>query len=193
MKENLKTLVGVICRLLVLPLFLLTRILEIFIKTDQPFQMSSHFLSLFPGMVGNYFRKEFYRMTLKRCGPNVCIEFGTIINQSTVEIGRNVYIGTRCSIGECVIEDDVLLGSNVDIISGRHQHYVDDMNIPIREQGGRLDKILIGKDSWVGNSSVLMANVGEKSIVAAGSVVVRDVDPFSIVAGNPAKLIKKRQ
>lgn len=132
-------------------------------------------------------------MTLQRCGPDVCIEFGTIISQSAVEIGRRVYIGPRCSIGECVIEDDVLLGSNVDIISGRHQHYAEDLNMPIREQGGQLEKIVIGKDSWLGNSSIVMANVGEKSIVAAGSVVIRDVEPFSIVGGNPARLIKKRQ
>jgi virginiamycin A acetyltransferase len=191
-KKILKTLVSGICRLLVFPLYLLTRFLELFLRTDQPFQMSSHFVSLIPGVVGNYFRKEFYRMTLPRCGPDVCIEFGTIINQSTVEIGRSVYIGSRCSIGECVIEDDVLLGSNVDILSGRKQHLADDPGIPIREQGGRLEKIVIGKDSWLGNSCVVMSNIGEKSIVAAGSVVVRDVEPFSIVAGNPAKLIRKR-
>lgn len=193
MKKFLKSFASVLCRLLVLPLYLLTRFLELFLKTDQPFQMSSHFLSLFPGFIGNYFRKEFYRMSLPRCGSDVCIEFGTIINQSTVEIGKNVYIGAHCSIGECVIEDDVLLGSNVDIISGRHQHYAEDLDTPIREQGGRLEKIVIGKDSWLGNSSVVMANVGEKSIVAAGSVVIRDVEPFSIVGGNPVKLIKKRQ
>jgi acetyltransferase-like isoleucine patch superfamily enzyme len=192
-KKILKTGVSGVCRLLVLPLYLLYRFLEFFLKTDQPFQMSSHFLSLIPGLVGNYFRKEFYRITLARCGPDVCIEFGTIINQSTVEIGRNVYIGPRCSIGECVIEDDVLLGSNVDIISGRQQHYAFDLDVPIREQGGRLEKIVVGKDSWLGNSSVVMSNIGEKSIVAAGSVVVRDVEPFSVVAGNPARLIKKRK
>jgi len=192
-KASLKIAAGWLCRLLVLPLFLLTRFLEIFLKTDQPFQMASHAVSQVPGFVGNYFRKEFYRMTLPRCGNDVCIEFGTIIHQPTVEIGRRVYIGPRCSIGECTIEDDVLLGSNVDIISGRQQHCADDLEVPIREQGGRLEKIVIGKDSWLGNSSVVMANVGEKSIVAAGSVVVRDVEPYSIVAGNPGKLIRKRK
>jgi acetyltransferase-like isoleucine patch superfamily enzyme len=191
-KNILKALASGFCRLLVLPLYLLTRFLELFLKTDQPFQMSSHFLSLIPGLVGNYFRKEFYGMTLTKCGTDVCIEFGTIINQSTVEIGNKVYIGPRCSIGECVIEDDVLLGSNVDIVSGRYQHFAHDLEVPIREQGGRLEKIVIGKDSWLGNSSVVMSNIGEKSIIAAGSVVVRDVEPYSIVAGNPARLIKKR-
>jgi acetyltransferase-like isoleucine patch superfamily enzyme len=122
----------------------------------------------------------------------VCIEFGTIVNQPTVELGRRVYIGSHCSIGHCVIEDDVIIGSNVDIISGRHQHYFKDLDTPIREQGGRLETIRLGPDCWIGNSSVVMANVGEKSVVGAGSVVNRDVPPRSIVAGNPAEVVRKR-
>jgi acetyltransferase-like isoleucine patch superfamily enzyme len=62
----------------------------------------------------------------------------------------------------------------------------------MREQGGGLDKIVIGKDSWLGNSSVVMANVGCKSIVAAGSVVIRDLAPYSVAGGNPAKVLKSR-
>jgi acetyltransferase-like isoleucine patch superfamily enzyme len=62
----------------------------------------------------------------------------------------------------------------------------------MREQGGEFEKITIGVDSWLGNSSVVMANVGTKSIVAAGSVVIKDLEPYSIVGGNPAKLLKSR-
>ena len=91
-----------------------------------------------------------------------------------------------------MIEDDVLVGSNVDIISGKHQHNFDDLEAPIREQGGRLEKIVIGADSWIGNSSVVMANVGRKSVVAAGSVVAHEVEPYSVVGGNPAGVIRKR-
>jgi len=85
-----------------------------------------------------------------------------------------------------------MLGSNVDIISGKNQHNFDRLDIPMREQGGDLEKIVIGEDSWLGNSSVVMANVGKKSIVAAGSVVVKDVPPYSIVGGNPARVLKSR-
>ena len=188
----LKSLLSWLSGLLVMPLLVQTKLLAVFLKTDQPFQMASQTLSLCPGILGNYLRKAFYRLTLPRCGPDVCIEFGTLLHQSTIEIGRRVYIGSHCSIGECVIEDDTLLGSNVDIISGRHQHHFDDLDTPMREQGGRLEKIVIGADCWIGNSSVVMANVGSKSIVAAGSVVTRDVEPGSIVAGNPARLVRKR-
>ncbi len=114
-------------------------------------------MSLIPGFVGNYFRKEYYCLTLAKCAPDVCIEFGTIINQPTVELGRRVYIGLRCSIGECVIEDDAIIGSNVDIISGKNQHNFERTDVAIREQGGKLTKIVIGGDSWIGNSAVVMA------------------------------------
>ncbi len=192
MKFFFKSLLSLICRILVFPLYLQTKFLGLFLKTDQPFQMSSHIVSLFPGVLGNYLRKEFYRLTLARCASDICVEFGTIIHQASVELGQHVYIGCNCSIGECVIEDEVLIGSNVDIISGKHQHYFDKLDVPIREQGGRLEKITIGRDSWIGNSAVVMANIGEQSIVAAGSVVVHDVPPCSIVAGNPARIIGKR-
>lgn len=188
----LKPLLNCLCSLLVFPLFVQTRVLAALMKSDQPFQMASQTLSLCPGVLGNYLRKAFYRMTLPRCGPDVCIEFGTILHQPTIELGRRVYIGCNCSIGECVIEDNTLVGSNVDILSGRHQHSFDDIDVPLCLQGGYLEKIVIGADCWVGNSSVVMANVGAKSIVAAGSVVTRDVEARSIVGGHPARLIRKR-
>jgi len=192
MISTLKGLFNGVCCLLVMPLFVQTKVLALFLKRDEPFQMASQTLSLCPGIIGNYLRRAFYRLTLPRCGPDVCIEFGTILSQPTIEIGQRVYIGCHASIGECVIEDYVLIGSNVDIVSGRFQHYFGDLDTPIREQGGRLEKIRIGADSWIGNSSVVMANVGTKSIVAAGSVVVRDVEPRSIVGENPARVIRKR-
>lgn len=188
----LKNLVKVIALLLVLPLYALLLFGELFVKSDQTFQGCSQLLSLFPGVPGNYLRQQFYRLTLAECYDDCCIEFGTRLNQRGIELGHRVYIGTNCCIGLCRIEDDVMLGSNVDVISGKKQHNIDRLDIPMREQGGELEKIVIGEDSWLGNSSVVMANVGRKSIVAAGSVVVKDVPPYSIVGGNPAKVLKSR-
>lgn len=181
-----------IALILVMPLYFLLVIAEFFVKSDLNFQGCSQFLSLFPGVPGNYLRQQFYRLTLANCSDDCCIEFGTRFSQRGSEIGRRVYIGANCSIGLCRIEDDVMFGSNVDIISGKKQHNFDRLDIPMREQGGELEKIVIGEDSWLGNSSVVMANVGMKSIIAAGSVVIKDVEPFSIVGGNPAKLLKSR-
>lgn len=191
-KKLLKRVLQWVCWIATLPLYIVLITSEHIFHNDQMFQSCSQFLSLFPGLTGNYLRQQFYCLTLKKCSSDCCIEFGTILSQRKIELGKRVYIGANCSIGLCWIDDDVLLGSNVDIISGKSQHYFDRSDIPIREQGGVLRKIEIGKDSWLGNNSVVLANVGAKCVVGAGSVVSRDVEPFCVVSGNPAKVIKKR-
>ncbi len=177
---------------IVFPLFVAMVLGELFFKNDLPFQGCSQFLSLFPGLLGNYLRQQFYCMSIAECHDDCCIEFGTRLNQRGIEIGHRVYVGTNCCIGLCKIGDDVMLGSNVDIISGKRQHYFGSLDLPMREQGGELEQITIAEDSWLGNSSVIMASVGKKSIVAAGSVVTKDVPPYSIVGGNPAKVLRNR-
>jgi acetyltransferase-like isoleucine patch superfamily enzyme len=191
-KEALKAVVRAAALLTVAPLFLLTRLLKAGVGAEPAFQLGSQVLSLAPSLIGSYLRVAYYRLALPRCGADVCIGFGTILNQPTIELGRRVYIGAHCSVGHCVIEDDAVIGSNVDILSGRHQHTFTDLSVPIREQGGRLETIRVGADCWIGNSSVVMANVGEQSVVGAGSVVSRDVPPRSIAAGNPAKVVRAR-
>ena len=52
--------------------------------------------------------------------------------------------------------------------------------------------MVIGQDTWVGNGAIIMASVGRKCVVGAGSVVTHDVEDLSVVAGNPARLIRKR-
>lgn len=131
-------------------------------------------------------------MSMTRCDRECAILFGTIFSQVDTEIGKGVYIGPNCNIGRCMIEDDCTIGSNVHILSGKKQHNFDDLDTPIQEQGGIFEKIVVGEDTWIGNCAVIMANVGKKCIIGAGSVVSKDVEDFSIVAGNPAKLIRKR-
>lgn len=192
MKNIIKQLAKTAALVFVYPLYGALCLGELIVRTDQPFQGCSQLLSLVPGLPGNYLRQQFYRLALANSSDDCCIEFGTRLNQRSIEIGKRVYIGTNCCIGACSIEDDVLIGSNVDIISGKKQHNFERLDIPMREQGGEFQKITIGQDSWLGNSSVILANVGEKCIVAAGAVVVNDIEPYNIVGGNPAKILKSR-
>jgi virginiamycin A acetyltransferase len=192
MKSICKQVAKITALVFIYPLYLVLRLGELLIRTDQPFQGCSQLLSLVPGLPGNYLRQQFYRLTLAKCSDDCCIEFGTRLNQRSIEIGKRVYIGTNCCIGACRIDDDVLIGSNVDIISGKKQHHFGSLDIPMREQGGEYEKIVIGEDSWLGNSSVILANVGAKCIIAAGGVVINDVKPYSIAGGNPAKILKSR-
>ena len=159
---------------------------------DDVFNAFSQFLSLFPGKLGVYFRASFYHFTMAHCDVDTVISFGVLFSQQDTELQSGCYIGPYSNIGKCRIEANCLLGSAVHILSGKKQHNFDDIDLPLNEQGGQFTKVVIGEDSWLGNGAIVMANVGKKCIVAAGSVVVNDVPDYAIVGGNPAKIIKMR-
>lgn len=156
------------------------------------FQGMSQWWSLWPGAVGQMLRRAFYRWTMNDCSSESCVEFGTIFATPNVTISRGVYIGAQCNIGDVVLGPDVLIGSGVTLLSGRSQHFFDRLDVPIRLQGGRNDVITIGADVWIGNGAIVMADVGDQAVVAAGSVVVHPVPARTIVGGNPAKPIGTR-
>src|SRR5262249_41194297 len=125
-----------IAALLTAPLWLLVWLEAAALQGDGIFKACSEFLSLFPSKPGIFLRRGFYGMCLERGASDCHIGFGTIIAHPQVRIGRGVYIGDRCTLGQVTIEDHVALGSNVDILSGRRQHHFGDLARPILEQGG---------------------------------------------------------
>lgn len=121
-----------------------------------------------------------------------------------MNIGENVYIGKYCTFNadiECA--DDVLFGNIVGLI-GRYDHDFSYVGKSIKDSPwigdkdyefkGRQQKIVIERDCWIGYGAIIVTGVhiGRGAIVAAGSVVLKDVEPYSIVAGNPAKIISRR-
>jgi acetyltransferase-like isoleucine patch superfamily enzyme len=164
-----------------------------FSNLDRSFWGFSQFFSLLPGTVGIYLRKNFYRLTMEHCEKDCAILFGTIFSQTDTEIGKGVYIGPNCNIGTSKIDDYCTIGSNVHIMSGKRQHHFDDINKPIQQQDGVFDKVVIGEDTWIGNCALIMASIGKKCIIGAGAVVLKDVEDYSIVVGNPAEVIRKRK
>ena len=192
-KNFLKILIFYISVLLISPVLIVYWLLSIFYKSDSLFSGFSQFLSLLPGKIGTYLRAAFFHFTLTLCSKDTVISFLVLLSQRDTELGSGVYIGPGCNIGKCKIGENTLLGSGVHIMSGKGQHYFDNLDIPIRDQGGEYEKITIGEDCWVGNGAMILANIGDKCIVGSGSVVVNDVPDFSIVAGNPAKVIKTRK
>lgn len=193
MKQLIKRIASIICFIIVLPFYIFYKLESFIIRTEQPFCGMSQLFSLIPGLIGEYLRREFYKLSLQKCSDDCCISFGTIFSHPTSNIGKGVYIGAYCTIGTVSLGNNVLLGSNVDIASGKRQHFIQNLDVPIKEQGGKFEKVIIGEDTWIGNGAMIMANVGRKCIVGAGSVVIDDIEDYSIAVGNPAKMIKKRK
>jgi acetyltransferase-like isoleucine patch superfamily enzyme len=121
-------------------------------------------------------------------------------NNVYISDGQNISIGKKCHINEDVfiqgayIGNYVMIAPNVSIINASHNFYRTD--IPMICQGitSKINPI-IEDDVWIGRNVVIMPGIkiGIGSIIGAGSVVTKDVEPYSIVGGVPAKIIKKRK
>ena len=143
----------------------------------------------------------FYKKMLRGCGSNV--RFSALTSDFTyrnVTIGNDVYIGPHalflCTESQIFIGNKVLFGPHVTIIGGDHRitdvgrfiydvldkHPEDDQDVHIED------------DVWIGTNTTLLkgVTVGRGAVVAAGALVVKDIPPYAIVGGVPAKVLKYR-
>lgn len=117
-----------------------------------------------------------------------------------VEIQKNARIGARCKISShtficegVTIEDNVFIGHGVTFINDIYPRATAAGGALQTEQDWRVDPTLVKKGASIGSGATILANVtiGENAIVGAGAVVTRDVPPETIVAGNPARVLRK--
>lgn len=140
-------------------------------------------------------RYFFWKQLLKNLGKDIVIKDDVqIISPWNIEIGSHFFINNHCTLlgtGSIKIGNYVMLGEYCEILAGEHSH--GDL-IPMMLQGTKSGKIVIGDDVWIGTHAVVLPNViiGRGSIVASGAVVTKNVPPYTIVGGVPAKPIKKR-
>src|SRR5262249_12415341 len=157
--------------LLTAPLWLPCRLQARLTGGESFFAACSEFLSLFPGRLGIYLRRGFYRRALDEFATGARIGLGTFLAHPPGRLRRGGSIGPGCTLGRAIIDDDVTMGSNVDVLSGRHQHQFGDLDTPIQKQGGSFQPVRLGRNSWIGNSAVVMADIGADCVIGAGSVV----------------------
>lgn len=127
-------------------------------------------------------------------GPYSLIEDFSTINNGVgpVIIGTNSRVGLgNTIIGPVNLGNEVRLAQNV-VLSGLNHNY-QDVNLPIFEQGVSTSPIVIEDETWIGANSVIVAGVtiGKHCVVAAGSVVTKNIPDYSVVVGNPARVIKQ--
>ena len=177
-------------------------------------------VAYFPGSIGVKLRASYFKLKIQTIGERII--FGTgieitgaenIIIGNCISVARNssihahggkVLIGDNLGMnsnscigaadgGEIIIGNDVMIAQNV--VLRASDHAFSDTSKPICYQGHTGGRIVVGDGCWIAANSVITRNVtiGEHSIVGAGSVVTKDVEPYSIVGGVPAKLIKKRR
>jgi len=162
-------------------------------------------------------RRIILRSLLKKCGHDISVSsFVTFTHPETIEIRDSVFIGQYCmlqgrhdgycSIGKKVwigpytyldaraltIEDNVGIGPGTKILGSTHTGIPKD--IPVIQTDLVIKPVRIGQGSDIGVNAVILPGitVGEGAIVGAGAVVTKDVKPKTVVAGVPAKVLKKR-
>lgn len=119
---------------------------------------------------------------------------------SKISLGDRVVIRPGCMLfadprkegAGITIEDNVMLGSGVHIYV--HNHKFDDPSLPIIDQGHYLSEpVLLERGSWIGAGSIILPGViiGKNAVVGAGSVVTKNVPAFTVVAGNPARMLRR--
>lgn len=132
---------------------------------------------------------------IKTCGDNVKIGPNVqIIEWQNLSIGDNVSIHANSYIdatGNILINDNVSIAHNSTILSSNHTW--DNLEVPIKYNAMFNEEVIIETDVWIGCGCRILAGVhiSKRSVVAAGAVVVKNIESNSIVGGVPAKLIKK--
>ena len=133
------------------------------------------------------------RQVLPHCGKNANIEHGAQFAWD-LSIGDNSGVGVNSLLSSHItIGNDVMMGPECMMFTSNHG--MSRTDIPMwKQQSSEPRPIIIGNDVWIGARVIILpgVHVGDGSVIGAGSVVTKDVEPYSVVAGNPAKWIRKR-
>lgn len=162
------------------------------------YSVAKHFpvsYSRFGGGLSKKIRRLICSHIFEYCGHNVNIEKGAEFRFGRgIRVGDNSGLGINCRIPEgSIIGNDVLMGPNCYIID--KNHIFERTDIPMRIQGFTESvPVVIEDDVWIGRDVTIMAgrHISKGTIIAACSVVTKDFPPYSIIGGNPAKLIRSR-
>lgn len=116
-----------------------------------------------------------------------------------VEIQKNARIGSHCKISShtficegVIIEDNVFVGHGVVFINDSYPRATNEAGELQTQEHWKVEPTLVKKGASIGSNCTILSNltIGEKAIVGAGSVVTQDVPPHTIVAGNPARILR---
>lgn len=191
MRSLLKGLMNLLCVIIMLPCaFPCWLEKKFFNHSEIVFSFFAQLVALLPGLPGAFLRRAFYILTLDSCTTHCHIGFGVIFTHRKAVVGKKVYVGPYSLIGSAFLGANSHIGSRVSILSGKRLH--------VREAGAwsaydpnRIKQVCVASNVWLGEGAIVMADVGEGSMVGAGSLVNKNVGDNIIVAGNPARFVRK--
>jgi virginiamycin A acetyltransferase len=186
MKRTIKGVVQGISLACVFPLALLSA----FGRIEPLYLLGAQIYALFPGLLGDYLRIAYCRLTLEECSLESRMQFGSFFVHPQAKVARGVYIGCYCVLGCTSIGERTQIASGVQILSGRRQHDRDNQGQILGRESGLFQTVNVGMDCWIGAGAIVMADIGAGTTIGAGSVVTKPVPGRAVAVGNPAHVIK---
>lgn len=190
MRGTLKRALNAVALVITLPAAMTCWAQEAVLPGVGMFMFWVHVAAQLPGAPGLFVRRAFYRWLLPHCSENVVIEFGVILNRRA-EIASGAHVGNYALIGWARIGENALIGSRASIPSGGGQHVFLPEGTWSAVDSALLKKVVIGANTWIGEGAIVMADVGQQCMVAAGSVVASPLPDGVMVAGNPARFVRR--
>jgi len=175
---------------------------SIFRNVKKKFVLSCGFLLFVIRKGVNYLIRQYERSKFLSCGSNTYIGQQCLITFHTVSIGSHTYIGSKCVIqsmeGKVFIGNHVMFGPGVNVHGGDHivgkvGVFMDEVRKPVGYDGD----VIIEDEVWCGANAIILGGkngitIGRGSVIGAGTIVTKDIPPYSIVVGVPGKVIKQR-
>ena len=149
-----------------------------------------------------FFKRKVQMQQFIACGKDVFISRGCYFSNNTITLGCDVYIGQNCRFqstnSKIFIGNHVMFGPNVSIHGGNHRtdlvgRYMKSVRLDEKTPADDVD-VVIGNDVWVGANAIILkgVNIGEGSVVGAGSVINQDIPPYNIVVGSKSQKVFER-
>ena len=158
-------------------------------RFEEVYRFWAQWFALVAGLPGDYLRIAYYRLTLEACSLESRIQFGSFFVHPQTRVASGVYIGCYCVLGKTSIGERTQIASGVQILSGGRQHPRDREGRIQGAEHGIFETVSVGPDCWIGAGAVVLAEIGGKTTIGAGSVVVYPIPAGSVAAGSPARVI----
>ena len=167
-----------------------------------------HFIVFYPSSpIGNKIRGMYYRHLLKTTDKPIIMHGSRLVHPKLIQIG-NKFVAGENVVMNASNSDGIFIGNEVGIAHHSYirsgNHLIDNVDVPIRGQGhtckridykGKTYSVVIEDNVWIAASCIILsgAHIGEGSVISAGSVVSHKIPPYSIVVGNPGRVVSNRK